>query len=36
VQDNILAALQNSTLILGAEEAIMLTGSYYGASPLAK
>ena len=32
VQDNILAALSNSDLLLGAEEEIVLSGSYYRSS----
>jgi hypothetical protein len=33
VQDNIMAALSNNELLLGAEEEIVLTGSYYRNSP---
>jgi len=33
VQDNILAALSNSDLLLGAEEEIVLSGSYYFGPP---
>jgi hypothetical protein len=33
VQDNIMAALGNNDLLLGAEEEIVLSGSYYRSSP---